>query len=79
MQEAQAVGLPVVSTLHNGIPDGVLDGKTGFLVPEKDVDALAERCLLFLGEVLHTLANRTALDRRKVTHLLAQLTTLFGR
>lgn len=43
LQEAQAMGLPVVSTLHNGIPEGVLDGKSGFLVPEKDVDALAER------------------------------------
>jgi len=43
LQEAQAMGLPVVSTLHNGIPEGVLDGKSGFLVPEKDVDALADK------------------------------------
>jgi len=43
LQEAQAVGLPVLSTLHNGIPEGVLDGESGFLVPERDVDALAER------------------------------------
>lgn len=45
IQEAQCVGLPVISTLHNGIPDGVLDGKSGFLVPEKDVDALAKKIL----------------------------------
>ena len=43
LQEAQAMGLPVLSTLHNGIPDGVLDGKSGFLVPERDVNALAEK------------------------------------
>ena len=43
LQEAQATGLPVLSTLHNGIPDGVLDGRSGFLVPERDVDALAEK------------------------------------
>lgn len=43
LQEAQAVGLPVVSTLHNGIPDGVIEGKTGYLVPEKDADTLAQR------------------------------------
>lgn len=49
LQEAQATGLPVVSTLHNGIPEGVLDGKSAFLVPERDVDALAER-LEFLIE-----------------------------
>jgi colanic acid/amylovoran biosynthesis glycosyltransferase len=43
LQEAQARGLPVLSTLHNGIPDGVLDGESGFLVPERDVDALAAK------------------------------------
>jgi colanic acid/amylovoran biosynthesis glycosyltransferase len=43
LQEAQAMGLPVLSTLHNGIPEGVRDGATAFLVPERDVDALAER------------------------------------
>ena len=43
LQEAQAAGLPVIATLHNGIPEGVLNGKSGFLVPERDVDALAER------------------------------------
>ncbi|HLE24715.1 MAG TPA: glycosyltransferase, partial [Thermodesulfobacteriota bacterium] len=43
LQEAQAVGLPVLSTLHNGIPEGVIDGKSGFLVPERDVDALANK------------------------------------
>ncbi len=43
LQESQAMGLPVLSTLHNGIPDGVLDGKSGFLVPEGDVDTLADK------------------------------------
>lgn len=43
LQEAQAMGLPVLSTLHNGIPDGVLDGESGFLVPERDENALAEK------------------------------------
>jgi len=41
--EAQAVGLPVISTLHSGIPEVVADGQSGFLVPEKDSDALHER------------------------------------
>lgn len=40
LQEAQSIGVPVVSTLHNGIPDGVLDGQSGYLVPEKDPMAL---------------------------------------
>src|SRR5262249_22325756 len=35
--EASASGLPIVSTRHGGIPDAVLEGKTGFLVAERDV------------------------------------------
>lgn len=41
--EAQATGLPVVTTKHVGIPDGVEDGKTGFLVDEGDYMAAAEK------------------------------------
>lgn len=40
--EAQMAGLPVVSTLHAGIPGVVIDGCTGFLVPEGDVSGMAE-------------------------------------
>lgn len=43
LMEAMAVGLPVLSTLHSGIPELVLDGQSGFLLPERDVDTLAER------------------------------------
>ncbi|MFQ5787591.1 MAG: glycosyltransferase, partial [Thermodesulfobacteriota bacterium] len=43
LMEAQAVGLPIVSTHHTGIPEVVSDGKSGFLVPERDEDALVEK------------------------------------
>ncbi|MEO1298490.1 MAG: glycosyltransferase [Cyanobacteria bacterium J06636_16] len=47
LQEAQAVGLPVIATNHNGFPDSLQDNHTGFLVPERDSDALAQKmCLL---------------------------------
>lgn len=46
LQEAQAIGIPVVATLHNGFPDSVIDGQTGFLVPERDPVALSEKLLL---------------------------------
>lgn len=42
IQEAQAMGLPVICTRHNGFPEGLRDGESGVLVPERDVDALAE-------------------------------------
>lgn len=45
--EAMAMGLPVVSTHHSGIPELVEDGINGFLVPERDVKALAQK-LVFL-------------------------------
>jgi colanic acid/amylovoran biosynthesis glycosyltransferase len=41
--EALARGLPVLSTLHSGIPEAVQNGESGFLVRERDVDALAEK------------------------------------
>ena len=37
------MGLPVISTYHGGIPELVDDGVSGFLVPERDVDSLADK------------------------------------
>jgi len=48
LMEALASGMPVLSTLHSGIPELVQDGQSGFLVPERDVDALAERLEYFI-------------------------------
>jgi colanic acid/amylovoran biosynthesis glycosyltransferase len=48
--EAQATGLPVVSCLHGGIPEVVLDGKTGLLAPERDSKAVARHVLRFLQD-----------------------------
>ncbi|MGK5685142.1 glycosyltransferase [Actinoplanes sp. URMC 104] len=39
--EAMALGLPVVSTRHSGIPEAVADGVTGLLGAEGDREALA--------------------------------------
>jgi colanic acid/amylovoran biosynthesis glycosyltransferase len=47
--EAGATGLPVVATRHAGIPDVVIEGETGFLVDEHDVDGMAQ-CMLRVGE-----------------------------
>ena len=43
LQEAQACGIPVLATDHNGFPEGMLPGRSGFLVPERNTSALAER------------------------------------
>ena len=47
--EAGASGLPVVSTRHTGIVDAVIDGQTGFLVDEGDIDGMAEYIHLLLS------------------------------
>jgi colanic acid/amylovoran biosynthesis glycosyltransferase len=46
--EAAACGIPIVSTWHSAIPDAVSDGKTGFLVAEKDDKSLAEKLDILL-------------------------------
>lgn len=43
LKEAMAMGLPVISTDHGGIPELVQDGVSGFLVPERDAAAIADK------------------------------------
>jgi colanic acid/amylovoran biosynthesis glycosyltransferase len=43
LMEAMASGVPCLSTVHSGIPELIEDGRSGWLVPERDVDALAGR------------------------------------
>ena len=43
--EAAACGLPTVSTRHAGIPDAVIEGKTGLLTDEHDINGMAEACI----------------------------------
>jgi glycosyltransferase involved in cell wall biosynthesis len=40
--EAMSTGLPVLATDKSGAEDCVTDGKTGFILPARNVDALAE-------------------------------------
>jgi len=49
LKEAMAMGLPVISTFHGGIPELVEDGISGFLVPERNSESITEQ-LLYLIE-----------------------------
>ncbi|MDC8006282.1 glycosyltransferase [Aureisphaera galaxeae] len=51
VMEASLAGVPVVATRHAGIPDVILDGETGYLVQEHDVDLMAQRIGALLGDV----------------------------
>ena len=50
IMEAGAAGLPVVSTLHAGIPEIVEHGKKGYLVPEGDVESMAKHLTKLLQQ-----------------------------
>ena len=48
--EAGAAGLPVVSTRHAGIPEVVVEGKTGLLVDEGRTDEMAQHMLTLAND-----------------------------
>jgi glycosyltransferase involved in cell wall biosynthesis len=47
--EASASGLPIVSTRHNGLTDVIVDGQTGYLVEEGDVEGMGKK-IAYLAE-----------------------------
>ncbi|EFU9511742.1 glycosyl transferase [Escherichia coli] len=68
LMEAMAVGIPVVSTLHSGIPELVEADKSGWLVPENDARALAQRLAAFSQLDSDELAPVVKRAREKVEH-----------
>jgi len=48
--EAGACGKPVVGAISGGVPDAVVDGQTGLLVPEGDVEATAQAIVRVLSD-----------------------------
>jgi glycosyltransferase involved in cell wall biosynthesis len=61
--EAMACGRPVVATPVGGVPEAVVDGQTGYLVPPKDPAALAEAVLRLLDDPI--LARRLGDEGRR--------------
>ena len=49
VKEAMGVGVPVITTPTTGIEELIHDGRTGYLVPMRDVDALSDRILRILS------------------------------
>jgi glycosyltransferase involved in cell wall biosynthesis len=48
--EASAAEVPVVASRVGGVPEAVIDGQTGLLVPPRDVDKLAEACISMIDD-----------------------------
>jgi colanic acid/amylovoran biosynthesis glycosyltransferase len=65
--EGMALGTPCVATPVTGIPEAVVDGETGLLVPERDPPALAAALARLLGDE----PLRAGLARRARAHVEA--------
>ena len=52
MQEAMSQGLPIIITPNTGGEDLVIEGKTGFMVPVRSPEKLAEKISWFLDNRL---------------------------
>lgn len=82
--DALAVGLPVIATRHNDLPEFIDDGKTGLLIPPGDSKALADALVKVasddktLGQMrTECLKRRMKYDVRSVLSV-EQLRHLFG-
>lgn len=81
MLEAMSTGLPVVATLHGGIPEAVVDGVSGYLVQEKSPQAVSDALCriadsgdewLCMGREGSEFITRNFEQRAQIEHLEAQ-------
>jgi glycosyltransferase involved in cell wall biosynthesis len=82
-QEALAMGRPVITTDAPGCRETVVDGVNGFLVPVRDVEALAERMLWFVAHPeaigpMGAQSRRLAEERFDVREINRRLMALLG-
>lgn len=71
--EAMALGKPVVGTLAGGLPEVVVPGETGILVPPNDADRLAEGIRALLDDPQRAEAmGRAGLERVRSSFSTAQ-------
>ncbi len=71
--EAMQFGLPIISTPVGGIPDAVIDGKTGLLVSTENVDALTEKLELLINNPALRLQMGEAGKERFAHHFTLQV------
>jgi len=80
--EAAAAALPAIVSDHSGLPEAVIDGETGFIVPERDAPALAARIEALLASPdlqrrMATAARRLAEERFDSARQADQLERLY--
>ena len=68
--EAMQAGLPIISTSEGGIPDIVLDTETGYIVPQKNATALADRLEILITDP----QNRKVMGKKGREHYESNFT-----
>jgi colanic acid/amylovoran biosynthesis glycosyltransferase len=82
--EAQAMGLPVVCTDADGLPENVADGLTGFVVPRRDPDAMAEKLAVLVRDLglrrrMGSAGRRRVVERFRLCRQLELFAGFYGR
>ncbi len=81
--EAMSFGLAAVSTPVGGIPDVIIQGKTGFIVKPGDVESLSEALQMLLSdnELRKTISTNARLSMKKfcIDNIVVQLGGLYKK
>jgi glycosyltransferase involved in cell wall biosynthesis len=80
--EAQACGVPVVTSARGATTEGILEGKTGFAFPEKDLEQLTDRLTRVLSDdgladSMSTAATRFVTAKFDIRHCTRALEDLY--
>lgn len=81
--EAMATGKPIIANAHGGVVQMVEDGKSGFLVPPNNINAMAEKVLQCVGDdTLRKTLGNAAFNRIQehysVATYLANISNLYS-
>ena len=82
IMEAMATGMPVLTSNHSGIPELVQHGLSGFIVPERDVDALSDKLSYLVNHPeiwseMGSVGTRFVEENHEIRKLNHNLTDLF--
>jgi L-malate glycosyltransferase len=82
--EAMAAGIPVVATRVGGNPELVQDGRTGFLVPPENAEAIADAiCRLLdqppMAQAFGEAARQRVIDEFSIERMLSKTENLYFR
>ena len=80
--EAASTAAPIVATYHSGIPEAIIDGRSGLLVPERSSNALADALIACLtnrdfARGLGAAARRRVVDDFDITRQTRRLEQIY--